>query len=54
VSAILVNVIVVAGVAALDAAFIPAAVIVLAGLWTFVGSGRRGPLFDPNDLKHAR
>jgi len=34
-------VIVVAGVAALDAAFIPAAVIVLAGLWTFWDSDRR-------------
>jgi len=48
VSAIL-AVIVVAGVAALDAAFIPATMIVLAGLWTFWDSDRRNPLLDRHD-----
>ncbi len=41
--------IVVAGVAALDAAFIPAAVIVLAGLWTFWDSDQRSPHLDLRD-----
>jgi len=49
VSAVLVNVIVIAGVAALDAAFIPAAVIVLAGLWTFWNVDRPTPLGDLHD-----
>ena len=53
-SAALVSVIVVAGVAALDAAFIPAIVIVLAGVWTFLEEDRRGPRLDPSDRPHAR
>ena len=48
-SAVLVNVIVIAGVAALDAAFIPAAVIVLAGIWTFWATDRRNPVLDQHD-----
>jgi len=36
----------IAGVAALDAAFIPAVVIVVAGLWVFAALDQRGPLPD--------
>jgi predicted metal-binding membrane protein len=36
----------IAGVTALDAAFIPAVVIVVAGLWTFSALDRRDPLLD--------
>jgi hypothetical protein len=36
----------IAGVAALDAAFIPAVVIVVAGLWAFSALDRRDPLPD--------
>jgi hypothetical protein len=43
VSALLIDTIVIAGVAALDAAFIPAAIIVLAGLWTFWSAERHDP-----------
>jgi hypothetical protein len=46
VSALFLNLIVVAGVAVLDAAFVPAAVIVLAGLWTFWSIDRRDPIPD--------
>ena len=52
-SVALANVIVIAGVAAIDAAFIPAAVIVLAGLWTFWNVDRRNPLQDPHDARDA-
>ena len=37
---------VIAGVAALDAAFIPAVVIVVAGLWAFSTLDRHEPLPD--------
>jgi len=53
VSVALANVIVIAGVAALDAAFIPAAVIVLVGLWTFWNVDRGSPLQDPHDARGA-
>jgi hypothetical protein len=36
----------IAGVAALDAAFIPAVVIVVAGLWAFSALDRHEPLPD--------
>ncbi len=45
-SALLISLTVIAGVAAFDVAFIPAAVIVLAVLWTFWSVDRRSPLVD--------
>jgi hypothetical protein len=45
-SALLINITIIAGVAAFDAAFIPAAVIVLAVLWTFWSLDRRSQVLD--------